>query len=419
MSARAGTRSLDGPIAALDVGSSKICCFIAVDDGEGVLRVVGIGHQVSRGVRSGAVVDMDEAEATIRSVVHAAEAMAGETVERVLLNLSGGSPAAHTLSGQVAIDGHEINEADLRRVLGQSANLHEPNGRAVLHTMPIGYSIDGTRGVRDPRGMFGDRLGVDVLVISAASGVLKNLVTCVSRCHLEVEAVVLSPYASGLACLVEDEASLGATVIDMGGGTTTVAAFVEGELVHTDCIPIGGKHVTTDIARGLSTPVIHAERMKTLYGSALSSPTDERQLIDVPPVGDIEAASPNHVPRSMLIGIIRPRIEETLELVRKRLAESGVAQIAGRRTVLTGGASQLGGLREFAAQILDSQVRIGRPAKLRGLADATRGSAFATCAGMLDYATGSHQSVEFHGHTDFRGTGGRIGRLRQWIRENF
>ncbi|MBL28745.1 MAG: cell division protein FtsA [Rhodospirillaceae bacterium] len=416
---RGMSKPLSGPIAALDIGSNKICCFIAVDDGEGVLRVTGVGHQVSKGIRAGAVVDMDEAEATIRSVVHAAESMAGETIQGVILNLSGGYPACHTLGVQVAIDGHEISEADMRRVLAQTDVPEEPNGRAVLHALPVGYSIDGTRGIRDPRGMFGERLGVDILVVTATTGVLRNLTNTVSRCHLEVETVVLSPYASGLATLVDDELNLGATVVDMGGGTTTIAAFLDGEVIHVDSIPVGGSHVTSDIARGLSTPMIHAERMKTLYGSAMASPTDERQLIDVPPVGETEAVSPNHVPRSMLIGIIKPRIEETLELVKKRLADSGIAKVATQRTVLTGGASQLAGLRDVATQILESQVRIGRPSRLRGLADATGGPAFATCSGLLTYAVRERNEIALRGRTELKGPGGRIGRLGQWLRENF
>ena len=183
------------------------------------------------------------------------------------------------------------------------------------------------------------------------------MASCISRCHLEIEIAIAAPYASGLACLVEDEIDLGVTLVDMGGGTTTIAVFYDGEVVHTDSIPVGGQHVTSDIARGLSTSLTHAERMKTLYGTALGSPSDESELIDVPLVGEENNHQPNHVPRSILNGIIRPRIEETMELVRSRLNDAGMNRRAGRRLVLTGGASQLQGTRELASLILEKQVR--------------------------------------------------------------
>ena len=170
----------------------------------------------------------------------------------------------------------------------------------------------------------------------------------VGRCHLDIDALVVSPYAAGLACLVEDEIDLGVTVIDMGGGTTTIGVFFDGNLVFADCVPVGGGHVTNDIARGLSTPLAHAERMKTLYGSAIASTRDEREMIAVPQIGEEEDGQVNHVPKSLLVGIIAPRLEETFELVRNRLEASGFDKVAGRRVVLTGGACQLHGVRELA-----------------------------------------------------------------------
>ena len=204
--------------------------------------------------------------------------------------------------------------------------------------------------------------------------------------HLELEALVVSPYAAGLSCLVEDEVGLGVTVIDMGGGTTTIGVFFDGNLVFADSVPVGGGHVTNDIARGLSTPIAHAERMKTLFGSAISASTDEREMIAVPQIGEEEEGHVNHVPKSLLVGIIAPRIEETFELVRDRLEESGFDKLAGRRVVLTGGACQLHGVRELAALILDKQVRIGRPMRVAGLAEATQGPAFSPTAGLLHFA---------------------------------
>jgi cell division protein FtsA len=208
------------------------------------------------------------------------------------------------------------------------------------------------------------------------------------------------------------------TIIDMGGGTTTIAVFYDGEVVHTDSIAVGGQHVTSDIARGLTTPLAQAERMKTLYGSALPSPSDERELIDVPLIGEEQSNHPNHVPRSLLNGIIRPRLEETFELVRSRLELAQMNRIAGRRLVLTGGASQLQGARELAALVLEKQVRMGRPMRISGLPEATGGPAFSTGTGLLRYAT-VKDGDEDHPASLPHGTAGRINRIGQWLRENF
>jgi cell division protein FtsA len=219
--------------------------------------------------------------------------------------------------------------------------------------------------------------------------------------------------------LVSDEIDLGVTLVEMGAGTTSIAVFYEGALVHADSIPVGGGHVTNDIARGLSTPADHAERMKTLYGSAIPSPTDESEMMTVPQVGETGGDAIQQVPRSILVGIIQPRIEETLELVRDRLGASRYARLAGRRLVLTGGASQLTGVRELAARVLDKQVRIGRPLRLQGLAEATEGPAFATCAGLLSFAI--RQPRETRGTADGVGgtEGGRLLKVGRWLRENF
>lgn len=414
--------SRSGLVTALDIGSNKICCFVARVEEDGRPRVVGIGHQISRGVRNGAIVDMDQAEAAILNAVHAAEEMAGETVRNVVVNLSGGYPASQTVGVEVQIAGHEIGETDLRRVIEQGS-LYDGNGeRRLIHSIPIRFSIDGNNGIRDPRGMFGERLGVDMHIVTAQAGAVRNLANCVARCHLEIEALVVSPYAAGLATLVDDERDLGVTVIDMGGGATTMAVFFDGNVVYTDIVPIGGAHVTNDIARGLSTPLAHAERMKTLYGNCIPSPADEREMISVPLVGEEERASANTVPRSILIGIIQPRLEETFEMVRQRLDQSGFHKIAGRRVVLTGGASQLQGLRELASLVLDKQVRMGRPIRLSGLAEATAGPAFATCAGLLAYAEQAASRLprgKERRADSAEEPNGLIGRLGHWFRENF
>ncbi len=413
-------RGRSGLVAALDVGTTKVCCFIARPEAKRGLTVVGIGHQVSRGLRSGGIVDMEAAEASIRATVETAEQMAGENIRNVIVNLSAGSPQSRLVAYRISIAGHEIGEADMRRILNPGPLLDgHPENHEIIHAIPVGYSIDGNKGVRDPRGLYGENLGVNLHVVSAAAGALRNLDTCVARCHLDVEDRVVSSYASSLACLVDDEKALGVTCIDMGGGTTSIAVFFDGEPVHTDVVPVGGGHVTNDIAVGLSTPLSHAERMKTLYGSAIPSSSDDREIIKVPLIGEEDTALANQVPRSMLVGVIRPRLEETFEMVRARLEAAGFDKTAGRRVVLTGGASQLPGVRELAGQILDKQVRLGRPKPFEGMAEAVAGPAFATCAGLLAYTADNPRKVAKGNGHPFKDQGGRFGRIGQWLRENF
>jgi cell division protein FtsA len=405
-------------VSALDIGTTKICCFIArVEDDRP--RVLGIGHQISRGVRNGKIIDLEAASASVLNAVHAAEEMAGETIQQVVANLSGGFSASRIIRAEIGVAAREIGDADMRRVLEHGYLLREPGDRQVIHSVPVGFSVDDSRGIRDPRGMLGERLGVNMHVVTASAASVRNHTSAVGRSHLEVDALVVSPYASGLSCLVEDEIGLGVTVIDMGGGTTTIGVFFDGNLIFADYVPVGGGHVTNDIARGLSTSIADAERMKTLFGSAISSSTDEREMIAVPQIGEEDDGHVNHVPKSLLVGIVAPRIEETFELVRNRLEASGFDKIAGRRVVLTGGACQLHGAREFAGLILDKQVRIGRPQRVTGLAEATGGPAFATTAGLLHFALSERAEVSGARRSAEDARRGVFGRLGHWLKENF
>jgi cell division protein FtsA len=410
-----------GLIAALDVGSTKVCCFIASVQDDGTPRILGIGHQVARGMRAGAVVDMENLEHSIRASVDAAEEMANNRIKSVVVNVSGGQPSSGNVKVEVAMNGHPVNEADLSRMLEHGRHHHQSADRELLHAIPVDYTIDGNEGIHDPTGMFGDRLGVAIHLIAAGIGPVRNLSTVVHRCHLDVEARVVSPYASGLACLVEDEKDLGVTCIDMGGGTTSLAVFLGGQLVHTEIVPVGGFHVTSDIARGLSTPLAFAERLKTLYGSATPTPADDREMLKVPLVGEGEDGATNQIPRSLLNQIIQPRLEETFELVRNHLEQGGFDKLAGRRVVLTGGASQMQGVRDLASLVLDKQVRLGRPVAFQGLPEATGGPAFSTCAGLIRYAM-LHQPAAPRGRKQSSGgpeDGQGLGRIANWLKKNF
>ena len=401
-------------VAGVDIGTSKICCFIARVEAEGP-RILGIGHQVSRGVRGGMIVNLEAAGDSIRNAVHAAEQMAGETIERVVINQSGGFSASRIVKAEIGITGHEIADSDMREVLERGYQMRESDDSQVIHSIPVGFSIDGGRGIRDPRGMVGERLGVNMHLVTASAASVRNHSAVIGRSHLAVEALVVSPYAAGLACLVEDEMDLGVTVIDMGGGTTTIGVFFDGNMVFADTVPVGGGHVTSDIARGLSTPLAHAERLKALFGSAITATRDEREMIAVPQIGEEEDGHVNQVPKSLLVSVVAPRIEETFELVRNRLEVSGFDKVAGRRVVLTGGACQLHGVRELAALILDKQVRIGRPLRIAGLAESTHGPAFSTTAGLLHFAVSERAEAP---RPRRAAASGMLGRVGAWLREN-
>jgi cell division protein FtsA len=418
-------------VSVLDVGSSKFCCVIAKltpkQGGETIpgrthdVQVLGFGHQRARGVKSGVVIDLDAAERSIRLAVDAAERMARMTIDSLIVNISCGRPSSETFSAKVNVAGPEVTVHDIGRVLAAGRAHSVQEEREIIHSLPIGYGLDGHRGIKDPRGMMGQQLGVDMHVVTADEAPIDNLELSINRCHLSIGATVTSAYASGLSTLVDDEAELGVVVVDLGAATTTMAVFLDGQFIHTDAIAVGAHHITLDVARGLSTSVESAERLKVLNGSALANAADEAELILVPPLGDEDRDSPNRMPRSVLNRVIRARVEETLELVRDRLNDSGFSALVGRRIVLTGGGSQLNGMTEAARRILARNVRLGRPLGVSGLPEIARGPAHATTAGMLIYPqiggierVGRRQEV-------YRatGTGGRFGRFGRWLRESF
>ncbi len=417
-------------LCVLDVGSSKIVCLIArlaPMEASDMLRgrthqcrILGIGHQRSRGIKGGAVVDMEEAEKAIRLAVDAAERMAGVEVSSVVVNSTGGRLSSQHYTAKINIGGKAVSDFDVGRVLEAACATTARQGRAVLHSLPTGFSLDQTRGVRDPKGMIGDELGSDMHVIGCDAAAVRNLMLAIERCHLSIDAIVATPYAGGLSALVDDEAEIGATLIDMGGGTTSTGVFEGGNLTHVDAFAVGGNHVTLDIARGLTTRMNDAERLKTLHGTALSSTSDDREIISVTQVGE-DADHSNHVPKSHLVRIIKPRIEEIVELVRDRLQSAGYAT-QGRRVILTGGGAQLTGVAEVARRIISPHVRIGRPLGIQGLPESAKNPAFAAAVGLLIYPQfAGVEHFEPRGHTVqlATGTDGYMGRVGRWLKENF
>jgi cell division protein FtsA len=418
-------------VASLDIGTSKIACMIArlrPCAPNGALRgrshaaeLIGYSQIRSKGVKAGAVVDLAECEQSVRQAVSLAEDMARVHVESVLLSVSAGRLQGHLVEAAADIRGGAVTSGDVARVTSAGMHHATAEGRTVLHALPVGYSIDGVKGIRDPKGMVARQFGVDMNVVTADAAVAKNLMLVVERCHLNVEAMAASPYVAGLSVLTDDEADLGAAVVEMGAGTTTIATYSGGRLTSASGFAVGGHHITMDLARGLSACIADAERIKTLYGTVLTGGSDTDELMSVPSAGDDELDVPQIVSRATIANIVRHRAEEIFEMVRDRLADSPFAAEPKARVVLSGGASQLTGTVELATRILNREVRIGRPLGFSRLPNEAKSASFAVPAGLLVYPQYAHlEHVEPRYTRLLRtGTDGYFGKVGRWLREGF
>ncbi|MBC6412209.1 MAG: cell division protein FtsA, partial [Hyphomonadaceae bacterium] len=367
--------------AVLDIGSSKVTCLIGEEDPDFGIRLAAHGISCATGIRSGVIVDMDLAENAVRKAVEKAERGAGMAIHTVDVNVSTRSLRSNHLKVQTEFARGEIADRDLRRVMNSSlAELAQPD-YAILHAIPINWSVDGEDYINRPVGMHGSRLGVNMHFVISDIGPLRNLARCVERSHLQIKSVTASPYASGLGVLTNDERDIGATVIEMGGGSTSLAVFRDDTFCCVDTVGVGGQTVTQDVARGLVTPIEAAERIKLIYGSALQGADDDRVQIPCPPMGAQDSL--RHEPRSSLTRIIRSRIEETFEILCDRMQARRLENYIGSPIVLTGGASRLNGVREVAECVFNKRVRLGQPHGILGLDDVLSGPDFAVAAGLL------------------------------------
>lgn len=388
---------------------------IQADSKSPVMQIKGVGHHASHGLKAGMVVDMAAAEKSIRATVEAAERMADMVIENVIAGISSTHLESHTYTISLPLKGQAVGDDQLGEALCQARDKCISDKVELLHAIPIRYQIDDSVNLTDPRGMYGDQLHITAHAITIPASPVRNLLACIEQCHLRVEKLVAAPYASAFACMVEDEMELGALVIDMGGGTTSFTLFYEGAPIYTATLPIGGQHVTLDIARGLNIPLAQAERIKRLHGSALSSAHEQQDQFDVLPIGETGEAGMQTIQRSMLTTIIRPRIEEIFEMVREKLKAANLHNFIGHQIVLTGGGALLSGARELAELILEKQTRIGYPLKLASLPTATEGPAFSATAGLLAYAQRTQNTALSPRPSPFFA----MGRISQWLKRNF
>ncbi len=403
-------------LTAIDIGTTKVACLIAEGDPQsGNLHILGAGQYASKGLNKGIITDMEATETAVLNAVHAAEKAAGLTIQDVVVNVSGSHLVSEIINLSMPIGGRVIGDEDVSALLSQVTTLDASRDFEVIHALPINYKVDDHKDIQDPCGMIGSHLSGTLHVITGSQGPVNNLVSCISRCHLTLRTLISSPLASGFSNLVEDERDLGVTLIDIGGGTADIAIFIEGMPLFTDSIPLGGRHITNDLAHGLSTSRTQAERIKTLYGSAVETGEDDKIIVTVPQLGDTNQGQALTIKRGVVTAIIKPRMEEILEVIKSRLEKSDMYRIAGRRVVLTGGCSQLPGIRDLASQVLGKQVRLGRPLKLSGMSDLAHNPSFSTCAGLLFFALRDLQQgrpASMEGSSWMRVA-------VEWVKENF
>ena len=373
-------------VTALDVGSSKVSALIAEPVEGGQLRILGTGQRESRGVKRGFIADMEKSESAIREAVEQAERIAGTNIEDVFVGFSGGGLASNVASVEVEIGGARIEEHDIDQLLAVGRESIDPQGKMILHAMPALYTLDGLQGVKKPLGLHADKLAVDIHVVAAEPSPIRNLDLCVRSAHLGVSAIVASPVAAGKSCLSEEERELGVALVELGGGVTNVSVFAGGMLLGLKSLPIGGMDITDDIASAFGTRRVEAERMKCFYGSAMTSPRDNHDMIELKPIaGSEEGTEASRITRAQLIAVIRQRLDHLTGEIAKALKELGFAGPFGRQVVLTGGGSELKGIADYAQGVLGRAVRVGRPS-LPGLPEAHSGPAFTTLVGLATFA---------------------------------
>jgi cell division protein FtsA len=387
-------------VVGLDIGTTKVCAIIGEAEGPGDVKVVGVGTTRSEGLRRGVVVNLEKTVESIRRAVEEAELVAGVEVRSVYAGIAGDHIRSVNSRGVIAVPrgGVEITRSDVSRAIDAAKAVAIPMDREVLHVLPQDFTVDDQRGIKDPTGMAGVRLEVEVHIVTGAVSSAQNIVKAIQRADYQVLDLVLEPLASAYSTVTEDERELGVALVDMGGGTTDIAVFHEGAVRHTTVLGLGGNNVTNDIAIGLRTPAREAERIKERYGAALARIVSGDEEIRVPGVA---SQQDRRVSRQLLASIIQPRMEELLQLVLREIRRSEWVDKIPAGMVLTGGASSLEGTALLAEEVLDMPVRIGYPLGATGLTDAIQDPKFATGVGLVQYGIErGHEQARFNGREE-------------------
>ena len=402
-------------IVGLDIGTSKIVVIVAAVLPDGGLEVIGLGQHPSRGLKKGVVVNIEATVNSIQRALEEAELMADVKIREVITGIAGSHIKSFNSHGMVAIKDKEVARSDVERVLETARAVSIPTDQQILHILTQEFIIDDQGDVREPVGMSGVRLEVKVHIVTGAVSAAQNIMKCVRRCGLEVRDLILQPLASAMAVLTEDERDLGVCLVDIGGGTTDIAVFVQGAIRHTAVIPIAGDQITNDIAMALRTPTKDAEEIKIAHGCALRQLADANQLVEVPVVGD---RGPRQMSRHTLAEVIEPRVEELFSLIQAELRRSGFEELMASGIVLTGGTSAMMGMLELGEEIFHMPVRVGVPNYRGGLSDVVRNPRFATGMGLLLSGFEQHQK-ERVSRANITSFSQLVERMKNWFKSAF
>jgi cell division protein FtsA len=408
----------DEIIVGLDVGTTKVCAIVGEVTDRG-LDIIGIGTHASEGLRKGTVVNIESTTRSIQKAIEEAELMAGCEVSRVHLALSGSHVLGFNSHGIVAVKDREVSSPDVDRVLDAAKAVAIPRDRIVVHTLPQEFVVDENDGIKEPRGISGVRLEARVHIVTAVRAAMENVVRCCNQCGLEVVSSTLAQLASSEAVLHEDEKELGVALIDIGGGTTDIAVWYNGSVIHSAVLPLGGNHLTNDIAVGMRTPRAEAEKIKIKYGCALNALIREEDTIEVPSVGGRE---PQTRSRRLLGAIIEPRMEEIFTLVQQEIQKSGFEDLLASGAVITGGVSAMEGATQLAEEVLGLPVRPGIPGthSIGGLVDVVRSARYSTAVGLVLHASQQEEKQQQGPRPgDSKGGPRWWGRFRSWARDVF
>jgi len=407
-------------IVGLDIGTSKVVAIVAapnLDAGpnDNALDIIGIGSHPARGMKKGVVVNIESTVQSIQRAIEEAELMAGCQIHSVYAGIAGSHIRSLNSHGTVAIRDKEVTQGDIDRVLDAAKAVHFPGDQQLLHVLPQEYIIDNQEGIREPIGMSGVRLEAKVHLITGAVSAAQNITKCIERCGLSVDGIILEQMASSYSVLEQDEKELGVCLVDIGGGTTDIAIFLDGAIRHTAVIPIAGDQVTNDIAVALRTPTQYAEEIKMKYACALRQLAREDETIEVPSVGD---RPPRQLSRQTLAEVVEPRYEELLMLVQAELRRSGFEPLLAAGVVLTGGSSKMEGVVELAEEVFHLPVRLGLPQHVGGLVDVIRNPIHATGVGLLlfGHQDGAKARNEINTGDGFKSM---LAKMKSWFQGNF
>lgn len=409
----------NGLIAALDIGTSKTSCLLARPVSTDKALVVGVGSYQNKGLKKGLIVDLPETIDSVRNAVENAEKTAGERIETVISNVTARQFSSELIHSSLLLGGAEVTQSDISRLTTKARDKIEKNGDEILHCIPTEYRLDDAYAIRDPRGLFGDRLSISLHKVSTAPAAVRNMNSVLEQCHLRCAKKVVSAYAAGLACLREEEMQQGSAIIDLGAGTTDIGVFYERQLVYVSRLPVGGNHITEDLTVKFKTAFADAERLKTLSGSVYPSERYSTEEIDIPLLGEDARVSVYRVPRIEMVNVIIMRVREIFELIRRDLEESGFYDLC-LNFVLTGGGSQLQGIRELASSVLQKNARIGQPVlpeDPEALIQPGTYPSYTGCIGLLRYALNAQIDAPAY-QKDIQKDQSRIARIFQWFLDN-